>query len=208
MSLSTPINKSATLETYLAGVHERLPQESLDELALASGASDEQLDRLRQAYPLCPDTLLQLLSIYNGTYHQQYAGGKVSVYLLGSDAYEYPYYLSSVEQILGDQQSRQRSIADIYGHYLDEDPGIVDTRIDATIRQGQRLCFSHCMNNGGSSVLYLDFNPAASGKVGQVVRFMHDPDNYQVIADSFDEYLQLLIDEDYGFLAEENFDFE
>lgn len=206
--MSTPINKSATLDTYLAGVHARLPQDSLDALALASGASAQQLDRLRQAYPLCPDTLLQLLAIYNGTYHQQYAGGKVSVYLLGSDSYEYPYYLSSVEQILDDQQSRQRSIANIYGHYLEEDPGIVDTRIDATIRQGQRLCFSHCMNNGGSSVLYLDFNPSTSGKVGQVVRFMHDPDNYQVIADSFDAYLQLLIDEDYGFLTEENFDID
>ena len=62
------------------------------------------------------------------------------------------------------------------------------------------------MNNGGSSVLYLDFNPSAPGKVGQVVRFMHDPDNYQVIADSFDDYLQLLIDEDYGFLSEDNFE--
>jgi hypothetical protein len=206
MSLSTPINKSAILERYLAGVHERLPQDSLDALALASGASAQQLDRLRQAYPLCPDTLLRLLSIYNGTYHEKYAGGTVSVYLLGSDAYEYPYYLSSVEQILEDQQSRQRSIAEIYGHYLEEDPGIVDARIDVTIRQGQRLCFSHCMNNGGSSVLYLDFNPSASGKVGQVVRFMHDPDNYQVIADSFDDYLQLLIDEDYGFLSEDNFE--
>lgn len=204
--MSTPINKSATLETYLAGVHARLPQDSLDALALASGAGAQQLDLLRQAYPLCPDTLLQLLGIYNGTYHQQYAGGKVSVYLLGSDSYEYPYYLSSVEQILADRQSRQRSIADIYGHYLEEDPGIVDTRIDVTIRQGRRLCFSHCMNNGGSSVLYVDFNPSASGKVGQVVRFMHDPDNYQVIADSFDAYLQLLIDEDYGFLSEDNFE--
>ena len=102
--MSTPINKSPLLETYLAGVHERLPQESLDELALARGASVQQLDQLRQAYPLCPDTLLQLLSIYNGTYHEKYPGGTVSVYLLGSDAYEYPYYLSSVEQILEDQQ--------------------------------------------------------------------------------------------------------
>ena len=85
-------------------------------------------------------------------------------------------------------------------------PGIVDARIDAAIKQGRRLCFSHCMNNGGSSRLYVDFTPAASGKVGQVVRFLHDPDNYQVIADSFDAYLQMLIDDDYGFLIEDNFE--
>jgi len=204
--LSTPSNKSPLLETYLAGVRERLPQESLDELALASGASAQQLDQLRQAYPLCPDSLLRLLATYNGTYYDAYPGGMVLVYLLGSDVFEYPYYLSSVKQILEDKEANQRSIADIYGHYLEEDPGIVDARIDATVRQGQRLCFSHCMNNGGSSKLYVDFSPTSAGKSGQIVRFLHDPDNYQVIADSFDEYLQMLIDEDYGFLIEDNFE--
>ena len=194
------------VDHYLAGLRQALPPGPLAELALASGASAAQLDSLRQAYPLCPDSLLRLLAQYNGTYYQKYAGGTVLVYMLGSDVFEYPYYLSSVEQILEDRQANQRSIADIYGHYLEDDPGIVDARIDAGIRQGQRLCFSHCMNNGGSSRLYLDFTPAASGKVGQVVRFLHDPDNYQVIADSFDAYLQMLIDDNYGFLIEDNFE--
>lgn len=194
------------VDHYLTGLRQAMPPEPLAELALASGASAEQLDSLRQAYPLCPDSLLRLLGHYNGTYYQEYAGGMVLVYMLGSDVFEYPYYLSSVAQILEDRQANQRSIADIYGHYLEDDPGIVDARIDAGIKQGQRLCFSHCMNNGGSSRLYVDFTPTASGKVGQVVRFLHDPDNYQVIADSFDAYLQMLIDEDYGFLIEDNFE--
>ena len=194
------------VDHYLKGLRQALPPEPLAELALASGASAAQLDSLRQAYPLCPDSLLRLLGQYNGTYYQDYAGGRVLVYMLGSDVFEYPYYLSSVEQILKDGQANQRSIAEIYGHYLEEDPGIVDARIDAGIKQGQRLCFSHCMNNGGSSRLYVDFTPAASGKVGQVVRFLHDPDNYQVIADSFDAYLQMLIDDDYAFLIEDYFE--
>ena len=194
------------VDHYLAGLRKALPPEPLAELALASGASTAQLASLRQAYPLCPDSLLHLLGKYNGTYYQKYAGGTVLVYMLGSDVFEYPYYLSSVEQILEDEQANQRSIADIYGHYLKDDPGIVDARIDAAIQQGQRLCFSHCMNNGGSSRLYIDFTPAASGKVGQIVRFLHDPDNYQVIADSFDAYLHMLIDDDYAFLIEGYFE--
>ncbi|MGK5030644.1 SMI1/KNR4 family protein [Janthinobacterium sp. MDT1-19] len=194
------------VDHYLAGVLKALPPEPLAELALASGASAAQLASLRLTYPLCPDSLLRLLGKYNGTYYQEYAGGTVLVYMLGSDVFEYPYYLSSVEQILEDGQVNQRSIADIYGHYLEDDPGIVDVRIDAGIKQGQRLCFSHCMNNGGSSRLYIDFTPTASGTVGQVVRFLHDPDNYQVIAGSFDAYLQMLIDNDYAFLIDENFE--
>ena len=192
------------VDHYLEGLRQAMPLEPLAELALASGASAAQLDSLRQAYPLCPDSLLRLLGQYNGTYYQDYAGGRVLVYMLGSDVFEYPYYLSSVERILKDGQANQRSIADIYGHYLEEDPGMVEARIDAGIQQGQRLCFSHCMNNGGSSRLYIDFAPTAAGKVGQVVRFLHDPDNYQVIADSFDAYLQMLIDDGYAFLGDDN----
>ncbi len=32
--------------------------------------------------------------------------------------------------------------------------------------------------------------------------FLHDPDEYEVIANSFDEYLQDLIDGDFNFLEE------
>jgi cell wall assembly regulator SMI1 len=46
----------------------------------------------------------------------------------------------------------------------------------------KRLCFSQCMNNGGTSVPYLDFDPAPGGTPGQVVRYLHDPDSYEVIA--------------------------
>jgi hypothetical protein len=35
-----------------------------------------------------------------------------------------------------------------------------------------------------------------------VVRYLHDPDSYAVIAPSFDAYLQQLIDRDYSFLDE------
>ena len=57
------------------------------------------------------------------------------------------------------------------------------------------------MNNGGTSSLFLDFNPTSEGKVGQVVRFLHDPDSFKVIADSFDEYLQKLMNKDYDFIV-------
>lgn len=206
MKTTDAMPRSALVERYLAGLRQVLPQAWRDELALATGASAAQLEALCGAYPQCPSSLLALLALCNGTWHQPYPGGTVSVYLLGSDVFEYPYYLSSVEQILEDHRANTRSIADIYGHYLQEEPGLVDARIDASLPQGQRLCFSHCMNNGGSSRLYVDFAPAPGGRCGQIVRYLHDPDNYQVIADSFDAYLQGLIDGDYGFLIEDYFD--
>ncbi|WP_372438687.1 SMI1/KNR4 family protein, partial [Pandoraea sputorum] len=65
------------------------------------------------------------------------------------------------------------------------------------------LCFSQCMNNGGTSRLYIDFNPGAGGSVGQEVRYLHDPDSYKVIAASFDDYLKQLIDQNYEFIFED-----
>ena len=58
------------------------------------------------------------------------------------------------------------------------------------------------MNNGGTSQLFIDFSPSSTGKVGQVVRFLHDPDEMVVIADSFDDYLRMLMKNDYCFVDE------
>ena len=68
------------------------------------------------------------------------------------------------------------------------------------------LHFSDCCNNGGTSQLFIDFSPSASGKKGQVVRYLHDPDELVIVADSFDEYLQMLIDQDYLFINEDSMD--
>ncbi len=48
------------------------------------------------------------------------------------------------------------------------------------------LHFSDCMNNGGTSQLFIDFFTRARGqKKGQIVRYLHDPDELVVIAESF-----------------------
>jgi hypothetical protein len=127
--------------------------------------------------------------------------------MLGSDVGHYPYYLRSVEQIFEDTaqwDSWGESIRSIYEEWLEEDPDILGAGIDADLPMGQRLCFSHCCNNGGTSVLYLDFDPAPGGTVGQVVRYLHDPDSYAVIAPGFDAYLEQLIEGGYLFMAEQD----
>jgi cell wall assembly regulator SMI1 len=36
--------------------------------------------------------------------------------------------------------------------------------------------------------------------IGQVIRFLYDPDEYRVIAAGFDDYLQLQIQQEYVFV--------
>ncbi|HGM4747466.1 SMI1/KNR4 family protein [Stenotrophomonas maltophilia] len=193
------------VDRFLSGLIPRLPAEDAAQWAHVHGASDDDLQRLCAQWPLVPESLLALLSQVDGTHFREYPGGEVVVYMLGSDVEDggYPYYLRSVAQIFGDQQQWDDSIRSIYEEWLDDEPEILGEGIDADLPMSRRLCFSHCMNNGGTSMLYLDFDPALGGTVGQVVRYLHDPDSYAVIAPSFDAYLQQLIDGGYAFIDEE-----
>lgn len=191
------------VETYLAGLRQALPAEDLDQLKQAHGASAADLQRLTERYPLCPASLLQLLGHLDGT-HWEYPDGEFVVLILGSDLTGLPYYLSSVADMLAEANGPcTESIAEIYEGWLDEEVELAGEGIDRTVGMTERLCFSNCLNNGGTSRLYIDFNPAPGGTVGQIMRFLHDPDNYEVIAPSFDHYLQQLIDYDYDFIRRE-----
>ncbi|MCF5089395.1 SMI1/KNR4 family protein [Stenotrophomonas sp. PA-6-5C] len=191
------------VERFLSGLIPRLPEDDAPQWAWTEGASDADLQRLRAQWPQVPASLVELLSRVDGTHFRQYPKGEVCVLMLGSDVGDYPYYLRSVAQIFEDQQQWDDSIRSIYEEWLDEEPEILGAGIDADLPMSRRLCFSHCMNNGGTSMLYLDFDPAPGGSVGQVVRYLHDPDSYVVIAPSFDVYLQQLIDRDYAFINED-----
>ena len=65
------------------------------------------------------------------------------------------------------------------------------------------LHFSDCMNNAGTSQLFIDFLPSEKGVKGQIVRFLHDPDKIEVIADSFDEYLEKFMEYGLDFISED-----
>lgn len=194
------------VDRFLSGLIPRLSADNAAQWAHVQGASADDLQGLRAQWPKVPDSLLELLSRVDGTYFRGYPGGEVCVLMLGSDVEDgrYPYYLSSAADIFEDQDEWDDSIRTIYEEWLDDEPEILGDGIDADVPMDRRLCFSHCTNNGGTSKLYLDFNPAPGGTVGQVVRYLHDPDSYIVIAPSFDAYLQQLIDRDYAFIRHDD----
>ena len=165
------------------------------------GASKEDLEKLRAFYPGLPDSLLELLEIADGTYWRSYAEENVSLLFLGSDLEEYPYYLLSAQQMVDAKDDFQT-----WGDYLitrEYDDIPVDAGVCDDLGQLCWLHFSNCVNNGGTSQLFIDFSPSAEGTKGQVLRYLHDPDELVVIADSFDAYLQMLMDREYDFINEE-----
>lgn len=171
--------------------------ERMESIAVGMTTGDEQA--LRREFPLVPETLAELLRRFDGTYWRKYPGGEVNEYFFGSDVDEgeYPYYLYSVQQAL-ELADGAENFADLFYYFYeepDEDYGIfIDERIGRDPAANKWLCFSDCMNNGGTSSLYIDFTPSEKGKTGQIIRFLHDPDRLDVIADSLDELLQMLMD--------------
>jgi SMI1 / KNR4 family (SUKH-1) len=168
------------------------------------GASIEDIKKLKQVYPDIPDALISLLEYVDGTYWREYAGEEITFYFLGSDVEEYPYYLLSSKEII----ENQNQAIDYYSDYIERVYAEVevDEKITNKADTIKWLHFSDCMNNGGTSQLFIDFSPSTKGNKGQVVRFLHDPDEFKVIADSFDTYLKKLMDNEYDFINEDILD--
>ncbi|MGF9892954.1 SMI1/KNR4 family protein [Priestia megaterium] len=188
---------------FLNGLRAALSTDELEALNTARGATKEEIETLRSEYPNCPESLISLLENIDGTYWRKYGENKIAVCILGSDLEEgkYPYYLLSIQQML-ESSKEEEDISYLLEYQDDEDD--VDPKINPEgLLPGTYIHFSDCMNNGGTSRLYIDFNPSDEGVCGQIIRFVHDPDQYKVIANSFDEYLQQLLDGSFIFLDEE-----
>ncbi|MGL5256908.1 MAG: SMI1/KNR4 family protein [Proteocatella sp.] len=166
------------------------------------GVSKEDIINLKKEYPDIPDSLVALLEYVDGTYWREYEGKKIVFYFLGSDIEEYPYYLLSAKQIL----ETKNEAFDYYSDYVDRCFG-EDVPVDEKIIENSDLMkwlhFSDCMNNGGTSQLFIDFSPSEKGVSGQIIRYIHDPDEIEVIAESFDKYLEMLINNNYDFINED-----
>lgn len=174
--------------------------DELEALNKAYGATKEDIDTLRSEYLNCPESLISLLENIDGIYWRKYGGNKIAVCILGSDVDEYPYSLLSTQQML--ESSKEEDVSYLLEYQDDEDA--VDSKINPEgLLPGKYIHFSDCMNNGGTSRFYIDFNPSDAGVCGQIIRFLHHPDQYEVIANSIDEYLKDLLDGDFNFLDEE-----
>jgi hypothetical protein len=197
---------NTTVQQYLAGLQLAYTDNQGKALwehfeQIKQGAAPEHLERLRLIYPDIPEALISLLQYVDGTYFRDYGGETLSFCLLGSDVFEYPYYLLSAQEMIDNREMATQHYADYIARQYDEVD--IDDRITHDVDTVRWLHFSDCINNGGTSQLFIDFSPSPSGKTGQVVRFLHDPDELKVIADSFADYLQMLMDNGYDFIHED-----
>lgn len=198
--------RSPIIHNYISGLRDAYIQNNGGEKwehfeKVIHGAKKGNIDRVRNAYPETPSALINLLEFVDGTYWRKYKEEEITFFLLGSDVDEYPYYLLSSEEIAKNRNNAK----EYFSYYIDREyDGVeIDDRITNKSDSINWLHFSDCMNNGGTSSLFIDFSPSEIGKKGQVVRFLHDPDELKVIAESFEDYLNYLIENGYNFINED-----
>ena len=198
-----------TVEQYLLGLKNAYFNNGGNETwehfeKIKHGATKEDIEKLKNVYPDIPDALISLLEYVDGTYWREYAGEEITLYFLGSDVEEYPYYLLSSKNIIENQNQAVEYFSDYVERKYDDVK--IDEKITNKADKLKWLHFSDCMNNGGTSTLFIDFSPSEKGKKGQVLRYLHDPDELSVIADSFEDYLKKLIYNEYDFINEDILD--
>ncbi|WP_407277083.1 SMI1/KNR4 family protein [Tenacibaculum maritimum] len=201
----SPIGNHVMVKEYIKGLKNAYINANEKELwehfeAIKHGASKEALKALKEVYQDVPDELIDLLKYVDGTYWRRYKDEEIAFYFLGADLCEYPYYLLSTHEII----EHKNDAVKYYADYIEREyEGVaIDDKIIDKVAQLDWLHFSDCMNNGGTSQLFIDFSPSEKGKKGQIVRFLHDPDEFKVIADSFASYLKKLMEHDYDFISE------
>lgn len=194
---------NALVQQYFAGLQQAYADRNGRQLwehfeQVKHGAAPENTKALKRSFPRVPEALIGLLEYVDGTYHREYAGECVAFYLLGSDVEQYPYYLISSAQMVWANHKLLRD----FRHYVNRDFSDVeiDDRITRNANNLNWLHFADCINNGGTSQLFIDFSPSPTGTPGQVVRYLHDPDEIKVLANSFEAYLQMLMDGGYDFI--------
>ncbi len=173
-------------------------------VSVKEGASAEHIMRIKELFPEVPQSLLELLEYADGTYSRTYGNTTIRLYFLGSTLEEYPYYLLSSEEIIENECLAQKWYSSYVNREFDPEDIPIDDKIIDDASKMRWLHFSDCMNNGGSSQLFIDFTPSEKGNIGQVVMFVHDSDRMEVIADSFDEYLEKMIAWELDFIVDES----
>lgn len=150
------------------------------------------IKELLNKYPKTPASLLSLLEFSDGT----------DIYFLGSDVDKgtYPYYLLPVKDMFESEDMIRKNYSDFIDSSVKEFK--VDDRITDDLKNVKWIHFADCMNNGGTSQLFIDLTPSNKGVKGQIIRYLHDPDSLEVIANSFDEYLNRQVKMGLKFISE------
>ncbi len=149
---------------------------TLDELGFSTGASETEIETIEtETGQTLPDELKQFLSTINGQNNEDF-------YFLPDQV-----RLFSCEEII-DEWKQEQEYADDSTEFYDQYQN--DDKIRCTIYHKSRVPFA---GQEGFGIVCIDNDPGPKGKKGQII-YLIDECDFIVLADSFNELINLYID--------------
>lgn len=193
MQISDEIKK---IEEYICENFEEwdlddpVEEEYLDDYQEISGASEEEIAAFEEKFGITlPDDVKELYSYKNGSKY-------LSILPCLIDERDMAFYLLSLQAIENTKhyfQNRDTLLTEFPEYFTGEDiEKMKDSRIKPYLFNKRWIPFAEYCD---SCFLMLDFDPDKEGKEGQILCYIHDPDEVVYVAESLKDLIFSIIRE-------------
>ena len=190
------IDKVKKIETYICEYFEDwdlddpVEEEYLDDYQNISGASEEELQAFEELFGIrLPSDFKALYSYKNGSKY-------FSILPCVIDQRELPFSLMSLQKMESCKkyfQNRDALLTDFPDYFSSQDlENMRDSRIKPYLFNKKWIPFAQYCD---SCYLMLDFDPDREGQEGQIICYIHDPDEIIYVAESLTELIEGIVDE-------------
>jgi hypothetical protein len=191
------------VDNYINGLKEIYKEKKEDDIAFINRTTEEEIDLIKKHYPDVPNEFVDFLKKTNGkiTINKENHAYRTTMFSIHEG--DITYHLCSINSMLEHAQYKDQTLAELYPWFLDEDSDDSESatpEMDLFVPIGDRLNFASC----GYSELYIDLKPSLLGKVGQIICYIHDPDSYFLVCDSFSELLKESIESNFQYFFNEH----
>ena len=190
------INQVKKIETYICEYFEDwdlddpVEEEYLDDYQKISGASEEEFQAFEELFGIrLPSDFKALYSYKNGSKY-------FSILPCVIDQRELPFSLMSLQEMESCKkyfQNRDAQLTDFPDYFSNQDlENMRDSRIKPYLFNKKWLPFAQYCD---SCYLMLDFDPDREGQEGQIICYIHDPDEIIYVAENLTELIEGIVDE-------------
>lgn len=190
------IDQVKKIETYICEYFEDwdldnpVEEEYLADFQNISGASEEELQAFEERLGIrLPSDFKELYSYKNGSKY-------FSILPCVIDQRELPFSLMSLQEMENCKkyfQNRDALLTDFPDYFSRQDlENMRDSRIKPYLFNKKWLPFAQYCD---SCYLMLDFDPDREGQEGQIICYIHDPDEIIYVAESLTELIEGIMDE-------------
>ena len=190
------IDQVKKIETYICEYFEDwdlddpVEEEYLADYQKISGASEEELQALEERLGI------RLPSDFKALYCYKNGSKYFSILPCVIDQRELPFSLMSLQEMESCKkyfQNRDTLLTEFPDYFSSQDlENMRDSRIKPYLFNKKWLPFAQYCD---SCYLMLDFDPDREGQEGQIICYIHDPDEIIYVAESLTELIEGIVDE-------------